>query len=112
IAKLCSWAPTRPEAIEAMAVALDSFEVEGVGHNLPFLSTVMDQERFREGRLTTGYIAEEFPEGFSGAVLDDAVLDDLADIAAVAALRHQQKFQPLTGRRDLAVVINGRRRDL
>ena len=48
IAKLCTWAPTRVEAIDAMARALDEFEVEGVGHNLPFLSTVMQQERFRE----------------------------------------------------------------
>ena len=57
-----------------MAVALDQFEVEGVGNNMPFLSAVMEQERFREGRLTTGYIAEEFPEGFAGAELDDDTL--------------------------------------
>jgi propionyl-CoA carboxylase alpha chain len=83
IAKLCTWAPTRLKAIDAMAVALDSFEVEGVGNNLPFLSAVMDQDRFREGRLTTGYIAEEFPEGFSGAELSDA---HHADVVAAAAL--------------------------
>ena len=70
IAKLCTWAPTREAAIDAMAVALDEFEVEGVGNNLPFLSAVMEQQRFREGRLTTGYIAEEFPHGFSGVELD------------------------------------------
>ncbi len=51
IAKLCTWAPTATAAIEAMAGALDEFEVEGIGHNLPFLSAVMAQERFREGRL-------------------------------------------------------------
>ncbi|MBI4047790.1 MAG: acetyl/propionyl-CoA carboxylase subunit alpha, partial [Devosia nanyangense] len=87
IAKLCTWAPDRAAAIEGMAVALDEFEVEGVGHNLPFLSTVMGQQRFREGRLTTGYIAEEFPEGFHGAKLDDQTLGEIAAFAACAACR-------------------------
>ncbi len=50
IAKLCTWGPTRGDAIENMRVALDSFEVEGIGHNLPFLSAVMDHPRFRLGR--------------------------------------------------------------
>ncbi len=61
IAKLCTWAPTRDEAVEAMAESLDAFEVEGIGHNLPFLSAVMDHPRFREGRITTAFIAEEYP---------------------------------------------------
>jgi propionyl-CoA carboxylase alpha chain len=85
IAKLCTWAPSRSEAIDAMAVALDQFEVEGVGNNIPFLSAVMDQERFRSGRLTTGYIAEEFPDGFSGTKLPDATLTHLAALACCSA---------------------------
>jgi propionyl-CoA carboxylase alpha chain len=92
IAKLCTWALTREEAIVAMSEALDRFEVQGVGHNLPFLSTVMRQDRFREGRLTTGYIAEEFPEGFRGADLDLVNLHLLAQVAAVAWHQHQQRF--------------------
>ncbi len=91
IAKLCTWGPTRLEAIDAMATALDQFEVEGVGNNLPFLSTVMDQERFREGRLTTGYIAEEFPEGFHGAELGEQHLFDVTAAAAGMMARREQR---------------------
>ncbi|SEQ54471.1 biotin carboxyl carrier protein /biotin carboxylase [Devosia sp. YR412] len=91
IAKLCTWAPTRLEAIDAMAEALDSFEVEGVGNNLPFLSTVMDQDRFREGQLTTGYIAEEFPEGFSGAELPRGRLIEVASAAAMMRLVQEDR---------------------
>ncbi len=64
IAKLCTWGQTREVAIDAMAAALNDFEVEGIGHNLPFLSAVMAQERFRSGKLTTAYIAEEFRMAF------------------------------------------------
>jgi propionyl-CoA carboxylase alpha chain len=66
IAKLCTWGKTRSDAVEGMARALEDFHIEGLGHNVPFLSAVMDQERFREGRLSTGYIGEEFPDGFHG----------------------------------------------
>ncbi|MCT4576086.1 acetyl/propionyl/methylcrotonyl-CoA carboxylase subunit alpha [Donghicola sp.] len=82
IAKLCTWAPTRLEAIEEMRVALDSFEVEGIGHNLPFLSAVMDHEKFVSGDITTAFIAEEYPEGFAGVDLPEA---DLQRIAAACA---------------------------
>ena len=94
IAKLCTWAPTRLAAVDAMALALDSFEVEGVGNNLPFLSTVMQQSRFRDGALTTGYIAEEFPDGFSGAELGD---DHHFDVVAAAALLMARREQRRSG---------------
>ncbi|CAN0561616.1 unnamed protein product, partial [Laminaria digitata] len=64
---------------------------DGVGHNLPFLSTVMGQQRFRNGRLTTGYIAEEFPEGFTGATLDAADLQRIGAFAAVAGFVHESR---------------------
>ncbi|WP_171185068.1 acetyl/propionyl/methylcrotonyl-CoA carboxylase subunit alpha [Ruegeria sp. HKCCC2117] len=86
IAKLCTWAPTREAAIEAMRVALDSFEVEGIGHNLPFLSAVMDHPKFISGDMTTAFIAEEYPDGFEGVSLPEA---DLRRIAASCAAMHR-----------------------
>jgi propionyl-CoA carboxylase alpha chain len=65
IAKLVTHAPTRVEAIEAQARALDAFAIEGIRHNIPFLTTLMRHPRWVEGRLSTGFISEEFPEGFS-----------------------------------------------
>ncbi len=82
IAKLCTWGPTRMAAIEEMRLALDTFEVEGIGHNLPFVGAVMDHPRFVSGNITTAFIAEEYPDGFQGAVLD---ADLLARVAAAAA---------------------------
>ncbi|WGI20616.1 acetyl/propionyl/methylcrotonyl-CoA carboxylase subunit alpha [Amylibacter sp. IMCC11727] len=84
IAKLCTWAPTREDAIERMRVALDSFELEGIGHNLPFLAAVMDHERFISGNITTAFIEEEYPEGFEGVTLDSSSERKIA--AACAAM--------------------------
>jgi propionyl-CoA carboxylase alpha chain len=86
IAKLCTWAPTRAEAIEEMRVALDSFEVEGIAHNIPFLAAVYDHETFTSGTMTTAFIEEEFSDGFDGVTLPDAELDRIA-AAAVAMYR-------------------------
>ncbi len=86
IAKLCTWAPTRAEAIEAMRQALDGFEVEGIGHNLPFLSAVMDHPIFIDGTMTTAFIEEQYPDGFDGATLTDG---DLRRVAAAAAAMHR-----------------------
>ncbi|MBO9449320.1 acetyl/propionyl/methylcrotonyl-CoA carboxylase subunit alpha [Tropicibacter sp. R16_0] len=86
IAKLCTWGPDRASAIEAMRVALDSFEVEGIGHNLPFVSAVMDHQIFIDGDMTTAFIEEQYPEGFQGVELPEA---DLRRIAASAAAMHR-----------------------
>ncbi|MCG7493110.1 acetyl/propionyl/methylcrotonyl-CoA carboxylase subunit alpha [Thalassobius sp. Cn5-15] len=86
IAKLCTWAPTRGEAIEAMRNALDGFELEGIGHNLPFVSAVMDHPKFISGDMTTAFIAEEYPEGFEGVDLPD---DALKRIAAACSAMHR-----------------------
>ncbi|MGX7893948.1 ATP-binding protein [Tsuneonella sp. HG222] len=82
IAKLITWAPTRDEAAALQVEALDAFRIEGLGHNVDFLSAIMQHPRFLAGELTTGFIAEEFPEGFHGAPAGE---DTLRAIAAVAA---------------------------
>ena len=86
IAKLCTWAPSREEAIEHMRNALDSFEIEGIGHNLPFLSAVMDHPKFISGDMTTAFIAEEYPDGFEGVNLPESTL---RRIAAASAAMHR-----------------------
>jgi propionyl-CoA carboxylase alpha chain len=86
IAKLCTHAATREEALEAMADALDGFVIEGIRHNAPFLSALMCHPRLRSGRLSTGFVSEEFPEGFHGAVLDEEQRERLVAVAAAAAI--------------------------
>ncbi len=97
IAKLCSWGETRLSAIDAMGEALDRFEVEGIGHNLPFLSAVMQHPRFRSGNLTTGFIAEEFPDGFSGVEPETQAAERLAAIAAVIHHQVQSRAAQISG---------------
>ena len=81
IAKLCTHAPTRAAAIERMSRALDEFYVDGIQHNIAFLSAIMENPRWLKGELSTGFIAEEFPDGFTGAGGVQAVRDTLAAVA-------------------------------
>lgn len=97
VAKLCSWGPDRQAAIEAMSRALDDFEVEGIGHNLPFLSSVMQNARFRDGRLTTAFIAEEFPDGFQGVAPDAEARRKLAAVATLINDRLQRRATKISG---------------
>lgn len=82
IAKLITWGETRDEAADLQIAALDAFEIEGLGHNIDFVSAIMQHPRFRSGELTTGFIAEEYPEGFTGAATSDEFKTKLAAIAA------------------------------
>jgi len=100
IAKLCSWGKDRSHAIEVMRTALDSFEVEGIGHNIPFLAAVMDHPKFVAGQMTTAFIEEEFPDGFTGVTLSETELRRLA--AAAAAMHRVQEIRDarISGRMD------------
>jgi propionyl-CoA carboxylase alpha chain len=85
IAKLITHGPTREAAIDAQIEALDRFEIDGIGHNIDFLSALMQHPRFRAGTITTGFIAEEYPEGFQGAPIDEGLTAKLAAVAGVIA---------------------------
>ena len=100
IAKLCTWAPTRADAIEEMRIALDRFELEGIGHNLPFLAAVMDHPKFTSGDMTTAFIAEEYPDGFQGVELNEAELRRIA--ASTAAMNRVAEIRrtKISGRMD------------
>jgi propionyl-CoA carboxylase alpha chain len=82
IAKLVTHAPTRLEAIQAQARALDAFVIDGIRHNIPFLSSLMQHERWQAGRLSTGFIKEEYPDGFSPLRAEGEVAHRIAAVAA------------------------------
>ncbi len=100
IAKLCTWGPTREAAIEAMRVALDSFEVEGIGHNLPFVAAVMDHPIFIAGEMTTAFIEEQYPEGFEGVELETGELKRIAAAAAAMNRVAEIRRARVSGRLD------------
>ena len=81
IAKLVTHAATRQAAIDLQADALDAFVIDGVEHNIPFLAALMQHPRWREGRLSTGFIAEEFKGGFKPRVPTGEEFDVLATVA-------------------------------
>jgi len=110
ISKLSTWAKTREGAIDAMGRALEDFHIEGLGQNIPFLAAVMDQDRFRAGKLSTNYIKDEFPDGFWGAE-PTAFQRDL--MAAVACAMHRvitRRAAPQLMRDDWVVIENGEKR--
>ncbi len=100
IAKLCTWALNRPAAIAQMSAALDRFEVEGIGHNLPFLSAVMEHPRFVSGEITTAFIQEEYPDGFAGATLAEPQLRRIAAAATAMFRVAEIRRTRISGRMD------------
>jgi propionyl-CoA carboxylase alpha chain len=97
IAKLVTWGETRDEAADKQIAALDAFEIEGLGHNVDFVSAIMQHPRFRSGELTTGFIAEEYPDGFEGAATSEATLTHLAAIAGFLATARADRARQVDG---------------
>ena len=105
ISKLSTWAATRDGAIDAMGRALEDFHIEGLGQNIPFLAAVMDQPRFRSGKLSTNYIKDEFPDGFAGLPPSE---DQRDLICATALSMHRTllaRAAPDQLRRDWVAVV-------
>lgn len=88
ISKLITHGKDRHEALERMKVALDNYVIRGPGNNVSFLQDVYRHPRFVSGKITTKFIAEEYPEGFEGVKLNR---DELKDLTVVGAIMHLQK---------------------
>ena len=103
IAKLCTHAPTRAKAVAAMSQALDSFVITGIQHNIPFVAAIMENPRWQSGDLSTGFIAEEFPNGSQGAKPSPDVTQMLAETGVY--LDHIENIR----KRQISGQLNGRK---
>ncbi|MXO68151.1 ATP-grasp domain-containing protein [Altererythrobacter marinus] len=107
IAKLVTWGATRDEAADLQVAALDAFRIEGLGHNVDFLNAIMQHPRFRSGELTTGFIAEEYPEGFAGAPASDELKRVLAAVGGVIATADADRARRIDQQLDSAFYAPG-----
>ena len=122
VAKLVTHAGDRAAAIDAQARALDEFVIDGIRHNIPFLSSLMQHERWKAGRLSTGFIAEEYPQGFSPLVAEGETAHTMAAIAAsIDHVMNERKRQisgqmqtqrPVSFQRERAVMLGRARYDI
>jgi len=122
IAKLVTWAPTREKAIAAQADALDAFAIEGIQHNIPFLSALMQHPRWQSGALSTGFIAEEYPEGFKARPPEGEAAGVMAAVAAFIDHVQNVRKRKISGQmrqghrvafdRDRVVLMAGTRHDV
>ncbi|OYZ85838.1 MAG: acetyl/propionyl-CoA carboxylase subunit alpha, partial [Sphingomonadales bacterium 17-56-6] len=97
IAKLITWGQSRDEAADLQIAALDRFEIEGLGHNIDFVSAIMQHPRFRSGEITTGFIAEEYPDGFHGAASTPDFVKSIAAIAGFVATAEADRARHVDG---------------
>src|SRR5271169_3770475 len=109
IAKLVTHAKTRIAAIDAQADALDAFYIDGIRHNIPFLSALMQHKRWQEGRLSTGFIAEEFPDGFTATAPQGAVARRIAAVAAAIDHVLGERKRRISGQLNSTVTRERRR---
>ena len=110
IAKLVTHAPTREAAIAAQVDALDAFTIDGVRHNIAFLSAVMQNARWKAGRLSTAFLAEEFPHGFSDIAPEGETARVLAAVAAAIDHVLGERKRRISGQQGGRAVTRERRR--
>jgi len=110
IAKLVTHAPTRAQAIAAQADGLDAFVIDGIRHNIPFLSALMQHPRWRDGKLSTGFIAEEFSGGFHPIAPSEETAQIMAAVAAAADHVLGERKRRISGQASAGVVRRERLR--
>jgi len=110
IAKLVTHAPTRMEAILAQGDALDAFAIDGIGHNIPFLSALMAHPRWQSGNLSTGFIAEEYPDGFHPRAPEGETAHTLSAVAATIDHVQNARKRQISGQISGKPVTFDRRR--
>src|SRR6201994_4143358 len=110
IAKLVTHGPSRAAAIEAQSQALDAFYIDGIRHNVPFLSALMHHPRWRGGNLSTGFIAEEFPGGFTGRPPEGEIARRLAAVGAAIDHVLGERKRQISGQMNGRLVQRERRR--
>jgi len=106
IAKLVTSGDSRKQAIDRMELALNSFKIRGVNHNIDFLSAVMTNPRFQQGEFNTGFIAEEFPTGFKGTQLSNEIKMSLYSIAVAFEFTKLTRNKTISGRVELPLRAN------
>ena len=106
IAKLVTSGDSRKQAIDRMALALNSFKIRGVNHNIDFLSAVMTNSRFQQGVFNTGFIAEEFPTGFKGTQLSDETKFRMYSIAVAFEFTQLARNKTISGQVELPLRAN------
>jgi propionyl-CoA carboxylase alpha chain len=110
IAKLVTHAPTRAQAVAAQADALDAFAIEGIRHNIPFLAALMQHPRWQAGKLATGFIADEYPDGFHSLMPDGEHAHVLAAVAAAIDHVLGERKRRISGQQPGRPVTRERRR--
>jgi propionyl-CoA carboxylase alpha chain len=105
IAKLVTHAPTRDAAIAAQADALDAFTIDGIRHNVAFLAAVMQHKRWQAGKLSTAFIAEEYPKGFHPVAPEGETLQVMAAVAATIDHVLGERKRRISGQRPGQTVV-------
>ena len=97
IAKYCTHAPTREQAIDLMVDQLGDYVIQGIAHNTSFLQAVLSHERFRKGDISTNFIEKEWPAGFTGAELSTEAQKVCMAVAAFCSLRDIERSAQVSG---------------
>ncbi|WP_421723561.1 acetyl-CoA carboxylase biotin carboxylase subunit [Bauldia sp.] len=106
ISKLITYGPDRDTAVDTMQGALDRYLIDGIAHNVPFLAALMDHPRWREGRLSTNFIDEEYPDGFAAVALTERSRTRLALAALAIEVARQERLRSLPDRRSPPTALD------